>query len=91
MNKRALISCLVTTLFFGICLGMLIVPHPHSVNPLFLIYGGFWAAFAAWYFYRAIPLNSRFPIRLWPVWAKVLWGILLGFAAVRLVHDVWSR
>jgi hypothetical protein len=36
------------------------------------------------------PVNSRFHISRWPIWAKAVWGILTGIAVVRLIHSMMS-
>ena len=87
--NRLLISAFFATLFLGMGIGFRIMGHSREFLVAHLLRG--LGCVCRLVVLPSIHIDSRFHIRLWPIWARVAWGFLLAIGAVRLVHSIWTR
>jgi hypothetical protein len=60
--------------------------HPHHESAWWLAYYGCWLVFAGWMFMQPPAPSKGIALYRWPIWARVVWGILSAIALGRFVR-----
>lgn len=65
-------------------------PHPHHESRWWLAYYGCWLVFAGWLFMQPPAPTKGIALYRWPIWARLVWGVLIAIALGRFAVDLLS-